>query len=334
MEPIYWIGTYEYLTWVKKLQAYLAYAILIRMKGGLRPHGYTIVEVLIFMAVSGLMFVMAVVFVNGKQSSVEFRQGIYEVNSELRNVINEVSDGRSDALSFGTTTNCTASAGGGAPQIKNTLSKEQGTNGGVNGCIFLGKVVQFGDTNFAPDTATYYDVFTLAARQVTATNEPVTSFLTAQPIAIHTIPTVSSKTLTISRRMPAGLEITAAYQCNNTLCSSRSPIGAIGFFGSFNAALGVAAGSGQSGSQTITTAVIPSSSLNAAPNTAAANINTNTQNIGPTHIIGNQPGNPRYVLLCFRNGERRGSIVIGGINGQAFTTQVKIGPMPTVTGCF
>lgn len=83
------------------------------MNGGYQSRGYTIVEVLIFMAVSGLMFVMAVVFVSGKQANAEFRQGLYVVNSDIRSVINDVANGRSQPLRIGgTNVRCEALPGG------------------------------------------------------------------------------------------------------------------------------------------------------------------------------------------------------------------------------
>lgn len=298
------------------------------MIGGFSPRGYTIVEVLIFMAVSGLMFVMAIYFVGGKQSSVEFRQGLFDINAEIRSAVNDVADGRFDALSFGSSTRCQAPAAGGPPVINNSASVEQGANGGAQGCIFLGKVMQFNVADFGGDSRNYYSTYTVAGRQVDASGMPVTNFAAASPTAIFPIAGRSTKDLTNSQQLQSGLESTGMFYCSGALCAARQTIGAVGFFGSFNPALGTASSSAQSGGQSVTTAYIPSSVWGDSRNGTANRINSNAQLINDSQIVRGG----RYVLLCFRNGTKEGAVIIGGINGQQFTTNVKIGP-PAVTGC-
>ena len=57
------------------------------MIGGNKPHGYTIVEVLIFLAISSLMFLLAATFISGKQSAVEFKQGMNDINTQIKSVV-------------------------------------------------------------------------------------------------------------------------------------------------------------------------------------------------------------------------------------------------------
>lgn len=302
------------------------------MQGGIHQRGYTIVEVLIFMAVSGVMFVMAIIFVSGKQSAVEFRQGLYDTNSEIQTAINDVANGRVDSLTFGSTTKCEAPATGGPPVISNTIisSNKQGANGGKLGCVFLGKVLQFKVSEFGSESAFYFANFSLAGRQVNSAGSAVTSFSEANPTVIFPIAGRSNKDLTVTKRFQSSLESTAAYLCSGTGCVTRTSIGAVGFFGSFNPALGSATGAAQSGSQTVTTAVIPGSVYGASRSSTAGLINANTRNITGTNIVSDG----KYVLLCFQNNTKKGYITIGGINGQQFTTQVKTGsPIPVVPSC-
>lgn len=303
------------------------------MIGGISPRGYTIVEVLIFMAVSGLMFVMAITFVSGKQSSVEFRQGLFDVNAEIRSAVNDVADGRFDALAFGSSTRCQAPAAGGPPVINDSGSVEQGANGGAQGCVFLGKVMQFNVSDYGGDSRNYFSTFTVAGRQVEASGLPVTDFLAASPTAIFPIAGRSTKDLTNSQQLQSGLESTGMFYCTGQLlpsnpCVGKMSIGTIGFFGSFNPALGTASSSAQSGAQSVTTAYIPGSSWGASRSGTAAIINTNAQLIDSPHYV--KAG--RFILLCFKNGTKEGAVIVGGVNGQQFTTNVKIGP-PAVTGC-
>lgn len=299
------------------------------MIGGISPRGYTIVEVLIFMAVSGLMFVMAIVFVSGKQSSVEFRQGLFDVNAEIRSVVNDIADGRFDGLSFGGNTRCRANTAGGPPVIDTAGTAEQGANGGPEGCIFLGKVMQFNVSDYGSDSRNYFSTFTVAGRQVDASGLAVTDFSAASPTAIHSYPGGrSTKNLTNSSQLQSGLESTGMFYCSGTLCATRQSIGAIGFFGSFNPALGTSSTSAQSGGQSVTTAFLPGSVWGDSRNGTANRINTNAQLINDSNTVRGG----RYILLCFRNGAKEGAVMVGGINGQQFTTNVKIGP-PAVTGC-
>ena len=63
------------------------------MFGGMKPHGFTIVETLIFLAVSGLMFVSVLAYIGGKSGQTEFDQGIHSVFSQLQSIPASVSAG-------------------------------------------------------------------------------------------------------------------------------------------------------------------------------------------------------------------------------------------------
>jgi len=122
------------------------------MKGGRRAFGYTIVEVMIVLAVSSVMFLIAATFVSGKQASAAFTEGTNEFASQLQTTIAQVINGQySDVAlqcsSNGTTT--TVSIGGNG----------QGTN---NSCIFLGKVVFLAQGAYGPN----YQVLPLAGARI------------------------------------------------------------------------------------------------------------------------------------------------------------------------
>ena len=285
------------------------------MKGGKRPQGYTIVEVLIFMAVSGMMFVMAAIFINGKQANVQFRQSLLDVNSQIRTVINEVSNGEYDPLNG----SCTATAGGTYPTISTVSTANQGTNGGANGCIFLGKVMQFNVGN----DATKYDVYTIASRQMDAGGNPVNSFASAWPIPVTTPP----MDLTVRKTTQNGLTITHQYLCNDPTCTSHTSVGAFGIFGSFNSSLGVASGAQQSGSQSITVAAIPSTNFGESEanmgGVTAPTVDSIKLNAFRISATTDTLGSGKFILLCLTDGNKVGSITVGGSNGQQFTTEVK-----------
>lgn len=118
-----------------------------------RPLGYTIVEVMIVLAVSGMMFVIAANFINGKQERAAFTQGSNDTGSVLQAIVGDITDGHYSDVPLqcnisGTTLTANTGAGG-----------DQGQN---QNCVFLGKIVRF----YAPGGGvdkTNYGVYSIAA---------------------------------------------------------------------------------------------------------------------------------------------------------------------------
>jgi prepilin-type N-terminal cleavage/methylation domain-containing protein len=121
------------------------------MKGGKnrQPLGYTIIEVMIVLAVSGVMFLVAVQFINGKQARTSFTAGVNEMASQVQNIIEQVTDGQYSDIPF------TCQGTPGAPLQNITQGGQgQGTN---NTCVFLGKLLHF------DSTLKTYEVYSLGA---------------------------------------------------------------------------------------------------------------------------------------------------------------------------
>jgi hypothetical protein len=123
--------------------------------------GYTVVETMIFLAVSGAMFLSAMLFMGGQQRKNELATGIRDVQSQLIDIMNDVSTG---FYNNSGTFQCQASGSSGKPTIT-AGSGEQGTNAG---CTFVGKVIQFApsDAGYGESTAQLY---TLVGRRQTGT---------------------------------------------------------------------------------------------------------------------------------------------------------------------
>ncbi len=98
--------------------------------------GFTIVETMIVLAVTGFMLLAALFLVVGQQSKVEFSQSVREVESAIQQGINEVGSGY-----YPNPGNLDCSPGAGKLNISDG-SNAQGTNAD---CIFLGKAIQFGE---------------------------------------------------------------------------------------------------------------------------------------------------------------------------------------------
>jgi prepilin-type N-terminal cleavage/methylation domain-containing protein len=123
------------------------------MKGGKRPLGYTIIEVMIVLAVSGVMFVIAASFISGKEASSAFTEGSNEFSSQLQQIVSQVADGQYTDVNL----NCTVAIPGNTLTFTDGDSDQslQGTNAA---CDFLGKFVHFQESS----DKTSYEVFSLA----------------------------------------------------------------------------------------------------------------------------------------------------------------------------
>ncbi len=161
------------------------------MKGGSRPLGYTILEVMIVLAISGVMFLIAATFINGKQQRAAFTQGVNELASRFQGVIEEVTDGQYSDIPFSCSyvsgTTLTISGGAGV------------TQGSNQACVFLGKFLHFGvggDLNA-------YEVFSLAGARVDPnTGTPVVSLANAKLTPISG----GGVDLTRNETIPQGLQ--------------------------------------------------------------------------------------------------------------------------------
>jgi prepilin-type N-terminal cleavage/methylation domain-containing protein len=140
-----------------------------------RQAGFTIVEVLIVLAVTGILFVSAITIFSGKQGKTEFNQSINDIQNQLNQTINEVAAGNYPDPS---SAKCEANPSTGIIDFGTAASTTQGAS---TGCIFLGKVVHFvKPTN--GDNQQYY-VYTLAGAQ-NHNGSITTSLVDAGPLVV------------------------------------------------------------------------------------------------------------------------------------------------------
>lgn len=140
--------------------------------------GFTIVETMIFLAISSVLLVSALYLVNGQQNSTEFSTAVRDIESQLRDVINDVSTG---VYSYRANSQCYVTGAGVPPTIDDAAVKKQGTN---LGCTFIGRVFQFSPHN---DTDHFY-VYSVVGRQFSGSGptfgDDITNLWTAKPVAI------------------------------------------------------------------------------------------------------------------------------------------------------
>lgn len=277
--------------------------------------GYTIVETMIFLAVSGTMFISAMLLINGQQQKAQFSTAIREIDSRLQDTINDVATG------FYTNTNnftCTAPSIGGNPEVLEVANADsQGKN---TDCIFVGRAIQFA---VAGSDGEDYITYSMVGRRLLATGNEVQSIYDAQAIPIAPGDTKNSGVPDAAEhnRLTGGLKLKyMSYRAG----SGRQPIAGIGFFTTFARYSGSNLDSGS-----LSTDVVPFV-------TVAKNITSGQAvdriwlalNPMPPAVPGTKPGNTNPiggVTLCFQSSgtNQYGLITIGG-NNQSISTKVDI----------
>lgn len=259
------------------------------------------------------MFILAAVFISGKQGNAEYKQGVSDLASQIQQVINDVGNGQYPYPSSGDLTCAPSTSPGGL--TFGTGGNGQGTNGG---CVFLGQVLQLApqDNNGTPNPNPnlIYDVYTVAgnrcsdASSTCTSNNLSTDFTDARPTAVY-----SGVNLTEHKTLEWGTTVTAMY-------SGSTPINGVGFFGSFSG-FGNYANSGtlSSSSQDVGVAVIPSATL----------VQSESWMVGQIANISSTTSQPD-VTICLANGNHKASVTIGGGNGQRLTVEAETGNVASV----
>jgi type II secretory pathway pseudopilin PulG len=205
---------------------------------GKRSAGYTIVETLIFLAVSGGMFVAAMAFISGRQAKAEFNSSVREVQSAIQDIANDVSDGYySNLTTDGQQLTCGSNV---------ALGKNSGNNQGKNkDCIFIGKAMQFGPDDPDGDGNQKYNLINLVGKRVTSSGDDVASYTEAQITAVGPNNSGSSTPdTTITARFGAGTVVRCVIYSTtlgftpaaNLPCNSGTKVDTIAFITTFKAA--------------------------------------------------------------------------------------------------
>lgn len=184
--------------------------------------GYTIIEVVIVLTVSALLFASSVTAYNQQNRRTQFTSSVNNFAQGIQDVLNDVEDG------FYPSTNsfsCSVS-GTAAPSINYSGNTEQGTN---TNCVFIGKAIQFVPGG---GTASDIDVFTMVGRRLAAvTGDPVSDISQAKPVGLNNL--VERKSLV------TGLNVTAVKQIGaGTTYSGIAMVANSGSSGGISSGLG------------------------------------------------------------------------------------------------
>ena len=249
---------------------------MIGGKTPLKPQGYTIVEVMIVLAVSSMLFVMAATFINGKQARTSFSTGVNEMTSRIQDTITQVNRGKYSDVKL----KCRIDAGSAKAEVP--APSDPDTPQGANPkCVFVGKFYHFKVEN----NPQKYEVFSLAGiRDKTSLGDAGVSVISE---------------LTDSSNIPRGLEV-----------ESVKVDGEVNYGFGFAQGLGTAAADGfgyESGSQNITMiATRFTNKLSSNENSFSA---SNKVNAGDLTIA-------KRAVVCLTDGTRYATITLGDTNNE------------------
>ncbi len=179
--------------------------------------GFTITEVLIVLAVTSLLFVSTAVAINGQQASTQFSQGMRDIESKIRDVINDTATGYVPSNNQ----NYLCQVIGGVPRITAGSGSGLGTN---DQCVVLGRAVQVSTT---ADANKVY-IYTVIGRRTMpvavglSASVPVASLADANPVAA-----IDGVDLTETYDLRGGMRVLSA----RTI--TRADSGMAGFFANF-----------------------------------------------------------------------------------------------------
>jgi len=268
-----------------------------------REGGFTVIEVLIVLAVSGALFVSAAILISGRQNQTAFDQSIRQIQSQIQQALNEVAVGY-----YPNKSQFQCLAGPTGPVLSGG-SNAQGTN---SGCIFLGKALQFKVGGTDPEA---FAIYTIAGLQRGgASGAESASLAEAKPMAVAPSITHSSAGYpdnSVVDTLQNGLT-TARMWYNDG--GPDVEIGAIAFVNS----LAQYSGSIISGSGQVNIVPLSGTTLDATKDAAAEAINSDGGNSLATSVINPSDG----VYICFSSGgtDNYGIVKIGGKNRELSVT--------------
>ncbi len=272
---------------------------LARSRKAKVQHGFTIVETMVVLVVTGALFVVIAATLTGRQNAAEFTHAIQSVQSQLQQIINQIAEGyypNSGDFSCVQSGGSSISIGPGS----NTL----GTN---QDCVFLGKVIQFGVQGSDPEE---YRAYTIAGLR-DATSGATSPFQNAAP----TIVGVSGDYTSYSDAKQLEYGLTTLW-----VKSSGNSIGAVGFLmepGSLDSSSTSGYGSG---AQQVDLVPIRPTNIGQNVSQAVAGIESSTGGGLRDPILSTSaPINPSNgVQVCFVSGgtNQSGLITIGSAGRQ------------------
>jgi hypothetical protein len=248
-------------------------------RGNAWVRGYTIVEVLIFLATTTALFAVSMRLISGQQGKTQFVTTIRDMESTINDIANNVATGYyTKSGNF----RCFLT-GSGNIQVQPDTGVDQGTN---EECIYAGTVIKFGES---ANGDTYLQI-PMAGRRLLS-GKDVTSLIEAAPVTLYQ-PTPTPVTGVVTRAsMPFGARV-SCIKINGGSCGAGNS--ALGFFTTFN---GTDTNSRKGGIQTDLLYI--NANINASLNGTAAIINSTFASLTSAQLTAMRP---EKVEICIRSG--------------------------------
>ena len=277
-------------------------------RSGFKSAGFTIVETMIVLAVTGVLFVVIAASLGGSENKAEFVHAIQDVQAQIQQVINQESDGYYPNLG---NFSCTGS-GSSITIMSQQPNNPQGTN---PGCVFLGKVIQFAPLDGAAQGG--YMTYTVAGCYTTPV-APAPSASCRAPLSPHDFGATDPQVGDFSSS-PQLLEYGLTISSLSTPDSIGGSYGAIGLLMEVGSPNSLASGEFNSGAQQVDLLLLPGTKISQGSTAAIQAINISLQR--NTYILNPLNG----VQVCFASGgtNQSGIITIGG-SGRQLLVQLKI----------
>lgn len=191
--------------------------------------GYTLIEVMLFLAISGIILAISVVVVRGQSAHTEFITSMNDVNTKMQQWIDEVDNGFTNSTSSSSSVsdnyNCTLD-GSGYPKL--TAAVGSGNERGANpDCVFLGRAIQVTDSADTDHNNHIYAYTVLGRRTYINAGQTigVDSIVNANPVAA-----IAGADLTEDYLVPGGVRVLSVNSSGGVGTHSHMA----GFFTSFN----------------------------------------------------------------------------------------------------
>lgn len=271
--------------------------------------GFTIIEVMIFLVVTGILMISGLRLLSGQLTRTAFRQTVRENDAQLKTVLNEVASGF-----YPNKGDFTCTIVGGSPSFSTIgPGNSQGQN---EDCIFLGKVIRVGSGG------TSYSIYTIVGRRL-ASGVEVTKLEDARPVALakFTGDPVGTADATDTINLTNDIQITKVASVDTS--GGLSSIGAFGFLMSVGKS---AAGDLVSGAEGVSLIPLPGTSIGGSD----AEFETAVTSMQQAHL-----GAAKDIALCIRQGGPGGqqAAIVFGSEGRQLTTEVIMGAPPSLYNC-